>query len=37
MRIVAALSKQLGATISYRGDLDGTEFILMVPLQRVTE
>ena len=37
MRIVAALSKQLGAAISHRGDLDGTEFVLMVPLQRVNE
>ena len=37
MRIIAALSKQLGAAISHRGDVDGTEFILMVPLQRVTE
>jgi two-component sensor histidine kinase len=37
MRIVAGLSKQLGAAISHRGDVDGTEFVLMVPLQRVTE
>jgi hypothetical protein len=37
MRIVAALSKQLGAAIRHRGDLDGTEFMLMVPLQRVAE
>ena len=29
--------KQLGAAISHRGDVDGTEFVLMVPLQRVTE
>src|SRR3954453_4320425 len=36
MRIIAALSKQLGAAISHRGDVDGTEFVLMVPLQRVT-
>jgi two-component sensor histidine kinase len=34
MRIIAALSKQLGAAISHRGDVDGTEFVLMVPLQR---
>ena len=37
MRIVAALSKQLGAAISHRGHLGGTEFELMVPLQRVTK
>jgi two-component sensor histidine kinase len=37
MRIIAALSKQLDAAISHRGDVDGTEFVLMVPLQRVTE
>ena len=37
MRIIAALSKQLGAAISHRGDVDGTEFVLMVPLQGVTE
>jgi len=37
MRIVAALSKQLGATISHPRDRDGTEFILIVPLQRATE
>ncbi len=37
MRIVGGLSKQLGAAISHRGDVDGTEFVLMVPLQRVTE
>ena len=37
MRIVAALSKQLGAAISHPRDLDGTEFILMVPLQRANE
>jgi two-component sensor histidine kinase len=37
MRIVAGLSKQLGAAISHRGDVDGTEFVLMVPLQRVTD
>jgi two-component sensor histidine kinase len=37
MRIVAALSRQLGAAISHPRDLDGTEFILMVPLQRATE
>jgi two-component sensor histidine kinase len=37
MRIVAALSRQLGAAISHPRDLDGTEFILMVPLQLATE
>jgi two-component sensor histidine kinase len=37
MRIVAGLSKQLGAAISHRGDVEGTEFVLMVPLQRLTE
>jgi two-component sensor histidine kinase len=37
MRIVAGLSKQLAAAISHRGDVDGTEFVLMVPLQRLTE
>jgi two-component sensor histidine kinase len=37
MRIVAGLSKQLVAAISHRGGVDGTEFVLMVPLQRVTE
>ena len=37
MRIVAALSKQLRAAISHPRDLDGTEFILMVPLQRANE
>jgi two-component sensor histidine kinase len=37
MRIIAALSKQLGAAISHRGDVDGAEFVLMVPLQRGTE
>jgi hypothetical protein len=37
MRIVAGLSKQLGAAISHPRDLDGTEFILMVPLQRANE
>jgi hypothetical protein len=37
MRIIAALSKQLGAAIRHRGDVDGAEFVLMVPLQRVTE
>jgi hypothetical protein len=36
MRIVGGLSKQLEATISHCGDVDGTEFALMVPLQRVT-
>jgi two-component sensor histidine kinase len=34
MRIVAGLSKQLQAAISYRSDVDGTEFVLTVPLQR---
>jgi two-component sensor histidine kinase len=37
MRIVAGLSKQLGTAISHRGDVEGTEFVLMVPLQRLTE
>jgi two-component sensor histidine kinase len=37
MRIVAGLSKQLGAIISHRGDVNGTEFALLVPLQRLTE
>jgi hypothetical protein len=37
MRIVAGLSKQLGVAVSHRGDIDGTEFVLMVPLQRLTE
>ena len=37
MRIIAALSKQLGATISHREDVDGTEFVLTFPLQRVAE
>jgi two-component sensor histidine kinase len=37
MRIVAGLSKQLATAISHRGDVDGAEFVLMVPLQRVTE
>jgi two-component sensor histidine kinase len=37
MRIVTGLSKQLGASISHRGDVDGTEFVLMVPLQRLIE
>jgi len=37
MRIVAGLSKQLGVDVSHRGDVDGTEFVLMVPLQRLTE
>jgi hypothetical protein len=27
----------LGAAISHRGDADGTEFVLMVPLQRLTD
>jgi two-component sensor histidine kinase len=33
MRIVGALSKQLHAAISHRGDPDGTEFVLTMPLQ----
>jgi two-component sensor histidine kinase len=33
MRIVAGLTKQLEAAISHRGDIDGTEFVLMVPVQ----
>jgi two-component sensor histidine kinase len=33
MRIVGALSRQLHAAISHRGDADGTEFVLTVPLQ----
>ena len=37
MRIVAGLSKQLGVDVSHRGDVDGTEFVLMVPLQPLTE
>jgi len=34
MRIVAGLSKQLGATISHNGNAEGTEFVLAVPLHR---
>ena len=37
MRIVAALSKQLESAVNYCGDVDGTEFVLIVPLQRPTE
>jgi two-component sensor histidine kinase len=37
MRIVAGLSKQLEATISHRAEADGTEFALVVPLQRRAE
>ena len=37
MRIVARLSKQLGAAVSHRGHLEGTEFIMIIPLQRVTD
>jgi two-component sensor histidine kinase len=32
-RIVAALAKQLEASVSHRGDGGGTEFVLMVPLK----
>jgi two-component sensor histidine kinase len=34
MRIVAGLSEQLQAAISHRGDSNGTEFVLTVPLRR---
>jgi two-component sensor histidine kinase len=37
MRIVAGLAKQLEAAVSYRGDVDGTEFVLKVPLQPLAE
>jgi two-component sensor histidine kinase len=37
MRIVAGLAKQLEAAVSHRGDTDGTEFVLKVPLQRLSE
>jgi two-component sensor histidine kinase len=37
MRIVAGLAKQLEAAVSHRGDNDGTEFVLKVPLQRLSE
>jgi len=34
MRIVVALSEQSQAAISHRRHVDGTEFVLTVPLQR---
>jgi two-component sensor histidine kinase len=36
MRIVAGLSKQLQGSISHRSDANGTEFVVVVPLQRLT-
>jgi len=36
MRIVAGLAKQLEAAVSHRGDVDGTEFVLMVPVPSAT-
>jgi two-component system, sensor histidine kinase PdtaS len=34
MRIVARLSEHLQAAITYRSDLDGTEFALTFPLRQ---
>jgi two-component system, sensor histidine kinase PdtaS len=32
MRVVIALTQQLGGTITYRSGVDGTEFILSIPI-----
>ena len=37
MRIIAALAKQLGASITQHGGVDGTEFALLLPLERRSE
>ena len=37
MRIIAALAKQLGARITQHGGVDGTEFALLLPLERRSE
>jgi two-component sensor histidine kinase len=37
MRIVAALAKQLGANITQHAGIDGTEFALLLPLERRSE
>jgi two-component sensor histidine kinase len=37
MRIVAGLAKQLEAAVSHRWVTDGTEFVLKVPIQRLSE
>jgi hypothetical protein len=37
MRIIAALARQLGARITQHGGVDGTEFALLLPLERRSE